>query len=121
MPRAMERTMLGISLRDKIRNEEIRLKSWTSGSVSRKANGNGWGMNHDSWTAGVTHWRPRQTKRSVGKSQKRWLDDIEPIAGKRWSQTDERGLRSGKDKGGLKKKKMSTKDVNYVATRIKID
>jgi len=42
-----------------------------------------------------------------------WIDDITPIAGKRWSQTaqdrkcteaDERGLRSGVDKGGLKKK-----------------
>lgn len=29
-------------------------------------------------------WRPRQTKRSVGRLQRRWVDDIKQIAGRNW-------------------------------------
>jgi len=74
-------------------------------------------QNHDSWTARVTHFGD-QDRPSVGRPQKRWLDDIKPIAGKRWSQTAQ-DRNAGKrmkevyvkeDKGGLKKKKKPNKN-----------
>jgi len=82
--------MLGISLRNKIRNEEIRRRTKVV-DIMKRISESKWQwvghvarQNHDSWTARITHWR---TKRSVGRTQKRWLDDIKPIAGKRRSQT----------------------------------
>ena len=29
-------------------------------------------------------WRPRDTKRKVGRPQKRWLHDIKKVAGRYW-------------------------------------
>ncbi|CAH2226746.1 jg2692 [Pararge aegeria aegeria] len=40
------------------------------------------------WTLGlkVLEWRPRTGKRSVGRPQTRWTDDIRRVAGNRWRQ-----------------------------------
>jgi Reverse transcriptase (RNA-dependent DNA polymerase) len=93
MQRAMERSMLGVSLRDKIKNEDIRKKTgikdiveriaelkwqWT-GHIARQKDGR--------WTLRIIQWRPRETKRSVGRPPLRWIDDIKQIAGKHWHQT----------------------------------
>ncbi|KAI8440612.1 hypothetical protein MSG28_001831 [Choristoneura fumiferana] len=68
--RAMERAMLGVSLRDRIRNEEIRtrvidiakrislLKWQWAAHIARRADGR--------WGRKVLEWRPRIGKRSVG-------------------------------------------------------
>ena len=88
--RAMERAMLGVSLRDRIRNEEIRrrtkvtdiarriakLKWQWAGHIARRADGR--------WGVKVLEWRPRTTKRSVGRPPSRWTDDLVKIAGHRW-------------------------------------
>ncbi|CAH2227010.1 jg2190 [Pararge aegeria aegeria] len=34
----------------------------------------------------VLEWRPRTGKRSVGRPQTRWTDDIRRVAGRRWRQ-----------------------------------
>ena len=89
--RAMERAMLGVSLRDRIRNEEIRrrtkitdiaqrvaeLKWQWAGHVVRTADGR--------WGPKVLEWRPRTGKRSVGRPPTRWTDDIKRVAGSRWA------------------------------------
>ncbi|CAG9120224.1 unnamed protein product [Plutella xylostella] len=90
--RAMERAMLGVSLRDRIRNEEIRrrtkvtdiakristLKWQWAGHVARRAD--------DRWSRKVLEWRPRVGKRRVGRPPTRWSDDLRKVAGRRWMQ-----------------------------------
>ena len=90
--RAMERAMLGVSLRDKIRNEEIRrrtkvtdialkvskLKWQWAGHIARRTD-NRWGKK-------VLEWRPRTGRRSVGRPPTRWTDDLVKTAGNRWMQ-----------------------------------
>ncbi|CAH2244630.1 jg3859 [Pararge aegeria aegeria] len=81
-----------VSLRDQIRNEEIRrrtrvtdiaqrvakLKWQWAGHIARRTDGR-WGLK-------VLEWRPRTGKRSVGRPQTRWTDDIRRVAGSRWRQ-----------------------------------
>ncbi|CAH2085381.1 unnamed protein product [Euphydryas editha] len=90
--RAMERAMLGISLRDKVRNDEIRrrtkvtdialkvckLKWQWAGHIVRRTD-NRWGKK-------VLEWRPRLGKRSTGRPPTRWTDDLKKTAGNRWIQ-----------------------------------
>lgn len=88
--RAMERAMLGISLRDRVRNEEIRRRTKITDIIHRIAElkwrwtGHVARQDPSRWTVRILQWRPRTTKRSVGRPQMRWLDDIREIAGKRW-------------------------------------
>ncbi|CAH2229938.1 jg14011 [Pararge aegeria aegeria] len=84
----MERAMLGVSLRDEIRNEEIRrrtrfndeaqrvakLKWQWAGHIACRTDGR-WGLK--------LRWRPRTRKRSVGSAPMRWTDDIRRVAGSR--------------------------------------
>ena len=88
--RAMERAMLGISLRDRIRNQEIRkrtkvadiarriaqLKWQWAGHIARRTDGR--------WGGKVLEWRPRTGRRSVGRPPTRWTDDLVKVAGSRW-------------------------------------
>ncbi|RVE54773.1 hypothetical protein evm_000540 [Chilo suppressalis] len=85
--RAMERAMLRVSLRDRIRNEEIRkrtkvtdiahrianLKWQWAGHIARRTDGR--------WGGKVLEWRPRTGKRSVGRPPTRWTDDLAHIKG----------------------------------------
>lgn len=90
--RAMERAMLKISLRDKIRNEEIRRRTGVADVIERVARQK-WqwaghvARNNVKWTKVLMQWRPRESKRSVGRPQTRWRNDIQRHAGKRWMQT----------------------------------
>ncbi|CAH2265287.1 jg19802 [Pararge aegeria aegeria] len=86
--RAMERAMLGVSLRDRIRNVEIRrrtkvtdiaqrvakLKWQWAGHIVRRKDGR--------WGPKVLEWQPRTGKRSVGRPPTRWTDDIKRVAAK---------------------------------------
>lgn len=87
--RAMERAMLGISLRDRQTNENIRAKTRVSDAVEQAARSK-WrwaghvARNDVKWTKIIMQWRPRLTKRSVGRPLLRWRDDIQRRAGKNW-------------------------------------
>ncbi|RVE54887.1 hypothetical protein evm_000254 [Chilo suppressalis] len=86
----MERAMLGVSLKDRIRNDVIRqrtkvtdiahriskLKWQWAGHISRRTGGR--------WSRKVLEWRPRLGKRSVGRPETRWDDDIRRLAGVGW-------------------------------------
>ncbi|CAH2266074.1 jg17600 [Pararge aegeria aegeria] len=90
--RAMERAMLGVYLRDQIRNEEIhrrtrvtdiarrvaKLKWQWAGHMARRTDGR-WGLK-------MLEWRPRTGKRSVGQPPTMWTDDIKRVARSRWRQ-----------------------------------
>ncbi|CAH2208128.1 jg27685 [Pararge aegeria aegeria] len=89
---AMKRAMLGVSLRDQIRNEEIlrrtrvtdiaqrvaKLKWQWAGHIARRSDGR--------WDLKVLEWRPRAGKRSVRRPPTRRKDDIRRVAGRRWRQ-----------------------------------
>jgi hypothetical protein len=82
--------MLGVSLRDRIRNQVIRqrtkvtdiahrismLKWQWAGHISRRTD-NRRGKR-------VLEWRPRLGKRSVGRPQARWSDDLRRTAARSW-------------------------------------
>ena len=85
--RAMERAMLGITLRDRKRSTWIREKTkvkdivqvvkqqkWRwAGHVAR--------MNDNRWTKRLTDWHPYNEKRSRKRPDTRWKDEIEKFAG----------------------------------------
>lgn len=86
----MERTILGISLRDIMCNTEIRRrtgltdigkviarKKWKwAGHICRHAD-NRWGTE-------VLEWRPRTGRRNVGRQPTRWTDDLVKAVGEDW-------------------------------------
>ncbi|CAH2099084.1 unnamed protein product [Euphydryas editha] len=86
----MERVMLGVSLKDKIRNEVIRegtqvtdiarriskLKWQGAGHVCRRTDGR--------WSKRILEWRPRIGKLSVGRPRARWKNDLSKVAGGGW-------------------------------------
>ncbi|CAH2239460.1 jg21469 [Pararge aegeria aegeria] len=83
---------IAVSLRDQIKNEEIRIRTrftdiaqpvaklkWQwAGHIARRTDGR--------WGVKVLEWRPCTGKRSVGQSPTRWTDDIRRVAGSRWRQ-----------------------------------
>ena len=89
--RAMERQMLRISLRDKVKNTDIRQKTkvkdilekvkeakWRwAGHVAR--------MQDNRWTKRLTEWQPRTGKRKVGRPKRRWRDDLTSYLGTTWT------------------------------------
>lgn len=90
--RAMERSILGITLCDRKRNEWIRSKTkmcdvvttitkrkWAwAGHIAR--------MDASRWTRRVLEWRPRANTRARGRPPQRWVDDIRRHAGRDWMQ-----------------------------------
>jgi hypothetical protein len=82
--------MLGVYLRDRIRNQVTRQRTkvtdithrismlkwqWAS-HISRRAD--------IRWGKRVLEWRPRLGKRSVGRPRARWSDDLRRTAGRSW-------------------------------------
>ena len=88
--RAMERAMLGITLRDRRSSKWIRgitgvtdiiqfikQQKWRwAGHVARR--------NDNRWSKRVTDWCPWGNKRSRKRPDTRWRDEIERFAGKTW-------------------------------------
>lgn len=81
--RAMERSMMRISLRDRITNEYIRRQTKFTDAVeiivSLKWNWSGHvaRMRDGRWTKILMEWRPRQdATRSRGQPPTRWRDDL---------------------------------------------
>lgn len=84
--RAMERSMLGISLRDRTPNNEIRRRTGVADAVERIATlkwnwaGHIARRTDDRWTRRILEWRPRQEAyRNRGRPPTRWTDDIRRV------------------------------------------
>ncbi|CAH2232713.1 jg5337 [Pararge aegeria aegeria] len=94
--RAMERAMLGVSLRDQIRNEEIRRRTRGTAIAERIAKLKWQWVGHITdgrWGPKVLEWRPRTGKRRVGRPSTRWTEYIKRVAGSRWTQASQnRGI-----------------------------
>ena len=90
--------MMLIKIQDQIRHTEIRQKTkvidipkfilhqkWKwAGHVERREDAR--------WTKICTEWRPRTGKRSRGRPERRWSDDIRERAGTTWTRrTVDRG------------------------------
>ena len=87
--RAIERKMVGVTLRDRKTNKWLRNQSkvadiskriaklkWEwAGHVARK---------HNSWCKRILEWRPWDQTRPRGRPQMRWKDDIKKVAGSNW-------------------------------------
>lgn len=86
----MGRRMLGISLRDRVRNREIRDRTKVTDIVEKVATLKWRGAGHiarredGQWTKAVVQWRPRQHSRKRGRPPTRWTDDIIKTTGTRW-------------------------------------
>ena len=99
--RGMERSMLGLTLRDRVRNEEIRRRTGVTDVIERIAwlkwnwAGHVARMTDGRWTRKVIEWRPRADKRNRGRPPTRWTDDVKRIAGN-W-------LQKAQDRQGWKK------------------
>ena len=85
--RAMERVILGISLRDRVPNTIIRQKTRVTDAVERilclKWNwaGHVARMTDNRWTRRILEWRPRQDAfRNRGRPPTRWSDDIKRVS-----------------------------------------
>ena len=88
--RAMERCMLGITRRDRKRNEWIRAQTkvedviktakkmkWRwAGHIARRTDGR--------WTTNVLQWIPREKKRPRRRPNVRWVDEIKRFSGATW-------------------------------------
>ena len=88
----MERSILGISLRDRKRASWVREKAkvkdimvankeqkWRwAGHVARRRD--------NRWSKRLTDWTPREGKRDGRRLYRRWRDEIEKTAGATWQQ-----------------------------------
>ncbi|GBP72876.1 Putative uncharacterized transposon-derived protein F52C9.6 [Eumeta japonica] len=87
---SMERSMLGVKKRDRLRNINIRKKTKVQ-DASLKIKRLKWKWSghmirgNDKCSKIITQWYPRDAKRKRGKPQKRWDHDIRQVAGKTWS------------------------------------
>ncbi|CAH2234142.1 jg23738 [Pararge aegeria aegeria] len=90
--RSMERALLGVSLREQIRNMEIRRRTRVTDIAQRVAKLKWqWAVHivrrkDGLWGPKVLEWQPCNGKRSVGGPPTMWTDCINRIAGSRWLQ-----------------------------------
>ena len=88
--RKMERKILDIKIKDKVKNEEVRKRSniedvatiakqlkWSwGGHVAR--------MEQERWAYATMVWEPRMGKRARGRPRRRWANEFEEELGKHW-------------------------------------
>ena len=91
--RSMERSLLNITRRDKIRNGIIRSKTGVIDIIEKvKCMKGQWAghvarMKNTRWAKITSEWTPRDGKRLRGRPKRRWRDDIEEAVGSQWMRT----------------------------------
>ena len=89
--RAMERSMIGITLRDRQTNQWIRQQTRVVDVMERIASlkwnwaGHIARMTDERWTKIIMNWRP-PTTRPMGRPPERWTNNIKRAAGTNWQQ-----------------------------------
>lgn len=95
--RAMERSMLGITRRDKVTNITIRSRTKVADIIELITKSKWRWAGHvartkdNRWTKRILEWRPREDRRSRGRPPTRWTDDIKRVAGNWISTAQDRG------------------------------
>ena len=90
--RSMERSILNITRKDHIRNEEVRQRTGATDILGKINTMKGqWAghlarMDNKRWAKIATEWTPREGKRRKGRPKKRWRDSIEERCGITWMQ-----------------------------------
>lgn len=88
--RSMERSMLHITLKDRMRNEWIRQRTGVEDVVKHASQlkwkwaGHNARYDDNRWNYIIQQWRPWTRKRRRGRPQLRWADDIKKVAGPDW-------------------------------------
>lgn len=89
----MERSILNIKLRDRVKLSIIKEKSKTK-TITKIIKQQKWRWtghmmreNIDKWTKDLVEWCPRYNKRKSGPQKFRWSDDLSRIGGGKWMQT----------------------------------
>lgn len=89
--RAMERSILGVTRMDRIRNTTLRSKTGIV-DVGRKAAKLKWDwaghvcrMHRERWANVATKWHPRGGRRGRGRPRIRWSDDLRTF-NRKWSE-----------------------------------
>ena len=88
--RAMERSMLGITRKDRWRNRAIRELTKITDVMERAKNLKWSWAGHlarcrdDRWSRRITEWIPLDGKRRPGGQRKRWSDEISQECGRSW-------------------------------------
>ena len=86
----MERSLLNITKRDKIRSEIIRCESGVKDIIERVRCMRGqWAghvarMSNTRWAKITSEWTPRVGKRVRGRPKGRWRDNIKEVGGSQW-------------------------------------
>ncbi|CAK1595272.1 unnamed protein product [Parnassius mnemosyne] len=89
----IERSVLGVRRKDKIKLKQIKEKTKFGKvqSVCRKLKWRWTGHmlreKKEKWTRIITEWYPRENRRSRGRQPKRWEDDFKKVAGPEWLRT----------------------------------
>jgi hypothetical protein len=88
--RKMERSMLGITLKDRKKNNWIRGQTNIQDAITYLKNSKWRWAGHlarrsdDRWSAKLTFWKPNTGKRKRGRPKERWSEELRRTAGKRW-------------------------------------
>ena len=88
--RSMEKLLLNITKREKIRNEIIRGKTGVKDIIERVRCMRGqWAghvarMSNTRWAKLTSEWTPREGKRVKGRPKRRWRDNIEEVGSSQW-------------------------------------
>ena len=91
--RAMERKMLNITLRDKVRCSEIRNRTKVKDIIEKIKEAKWRWACHlarredNRWTKRLTEWQPRAGKRRRGRQKRRWRDDLDMYWGTNWARS----------------------------------
>lgn len=89
--RKMERSMLGVTLREKIPNTKIRKKTkikevlLVANKLKWKWAGHVIRQDDSRWSKLATVWQPRYCTRGRGRQRRRWCDEILSFAGPLWT------------------------------------
>ena len=89
--RAMERRMLKITIKDRIKNEEIRRQTHVKDIIEKIKQAKWRWAGHTArrddnrWTKRTMDWQPRTGKRGRGRQKRRWRDDITTLMGPTWT------------------------------------
>jgi hypothetical protein len=87
----MERKVLEINLKDRMRNEELRRRSGIedAAKAARRLKWR-WGghvvrMDQERWAYATTVWDPGTVRRHRGRPRRRWDQEFREVVGNQWS------------------------------------